>query len=718
MKLSKTIAREAQTADILPHVENPLEISIVIVNYNVKDFLLQALVSIERALENIAAEVIVVDNASIDKSVEAVLAEFPNVVLIANNVNHGFAKSCNQGIKVSRGKVIVLLNPDTIVQEDTFTSTLEFLSKSTDVGMLGCKILNPDGSLQLSCRRSFPTPWVAFTKLSGLSRFFSKTRLFGRYNLTYLDSDETCQVEAISGSFMAVRRETITNVGLLDEAFFMYGEDLDWCYRVGKAGWKVVYYPKTQIIHFKGESSKKAKFDSLRTFYHAMDLFARKHFKDQRQLVPYWLLWIAIWSRAGLSFLGNLTQTIAAPLTDGIFLVIAVVFGVFFRFDSLSNLHSFVPVIIAYSFVWMTALKLSDVYDRHIFSASKAALAIFSGFLVNASLTFFFNQYAFSRAVVLYSSAICFILIPGWRLWLKTMNSLGRGAFSARLGKNFFARNTIVVGDIASAKNLLRKLRSRIDSGYEIVGFVSANDKHVGEEIDDIKIIGGLDDLTNIIKNNSIQEVIFSTHKLSYDRILGVISQSGNEGVNFKLMPDNLDVILGKATIDRLDDVPLLEIEYKLQKKPYKLQKRLFDMTTAIILLAVTLPLFFWKSYLSSTSLQEKRVQGAHRVFWVKEFSGDIWPELLNRLPYLFNIIRGEMSFVGTEIRFLPPGVRELPQSVVDLKPGLTGLAQINDHKKNCDADRQRYHLYYLKNYSPLLDLEIVLKTLVRTRKI
>ncbi len=257
-------------------MQNPL-ISVIIVNFNVKIFLNQALDSIQKALSGISAEIFVVDNASRDGSVALVKENFPDVKLIENRSNAGFAKANNQAIKLAKGKYLVLINPDTLVQEDTFLLLLDFFKNCHDAGMVGCKILNPDGSLQLACRRSIPTPWIAFTKMVGLSRLFPKSHLFGKYNLTYQNPDQVSVVDAISGSFMMVRSKVIQEIGMLDEQFFMYGEDLDWCFRIRQAGWKIYYVPDTKIVHYKGASTQKAHLDTLLVFYRAMLQFVRKH---------------------------------------------------------------------------------------------------------------------------------------------------------------------------------------------------------------------------------------------------------------------------------------------------------------------------------------------------------------------------------------------------------------------------------------------------------
>jgi len=687
------------------------EISVVIVNYNVKEFLEQSLVSVEKALANIPAEVIVVDNASRDGSVELVRRNFSNVQLLAQTENLGFARSSNIGIECAKGRYVALLNPDTIVQEDTFAKMLDFMETHPETGLLGCKILNPDGTLQLACRRSFPTPWVAFTKLSGLSRIFSGSKLFGKYNLTYLDANATCEVDAISGSFMLIRRETLEHVGPLDEMFFMYGEDLDWCYRIRQSGWQVTYFPNTQIVHFKGESSKKAEFDSLKAFYKAMGLFAEKHFKNRYLLMPYWFLWLGIWLRAGMSFVANVLSTLAAPMTDLALLCLSIVAGVYLRFGRFDE--AFLPVIVGYSVVWMLLLGAFGCSGKSKFSSSKAGLAIISGFLFNASLTFFFKEYAFSRAVVLYSSTIALMAIPGWRLLIKFLTSAGLVPFKGTLGKMLLARNTLVVGDMESGGKLIRRLNSQVDSGYDISGLVITNGRHIGEVVSGVRVLGSVDDLYPIIRERKIQEVIFATHQLSYDQILGIISQARDQRVNFKLIPSNLDVIIGKASIDRIDDMPLVEINYKLHQKRYRVMKRTFDVVLSFLILLATLPWIFYKKYVSSGRFESKMVIGVRSAVLLREFSGG-GDSIFNKIPYLWSVLKGDISLVGSELRETKGGEVAGPETRLQLRPGLTGLVQVNRHKPLSVEDKEKYDIYYLKNYSPVLDIEILFKTLFK----
>lgn len=704
---------DAPAAPLTP--EAAFEFSIIIVSYNVREFLRQALISVRRALEGLSAEVIVVDNASEDGSVEMVQAEFSEVRIIENFENRGFASANNQALRLAGGRFVVLLNPDTVVQENTFIAIREFFDSPTghSAGMVGCKILNPDGTLQLACRRSFPTPWVAFTRLSGLSTLFPRSRLFGKYNLTYLDENAVAEVEAISGSFMAVRREVLASVGLLDETFFLYGEDLDWCFRLRAAGWKIYYVPQTQIIHFKGESSKRSNLDSLRIFYQAMHLFARKHFRARLSVAFYWLLLAAIWSRGVLSVLKKTAQTISVPLIDLLLLQGALAFGIYLRFGNLDDARVFLIVDVVYSLVWLLCLDLFGCYGRHRFSPYQAFVATTTGFLINASLTYFFKQYAFSRAVLLAAAVATIVSLSGWRLAAKALHWLGLGPFKGTLGKTLLRRRTVIVGDFATGESILPKLAGRVDSTYELIGLISLQEADVGRDYSGLAVLATIERLDDIIKRRRIQEVILSTHRLPFDRVLDLIAKTRDQRVIFKLAPGNLDVIIGKASIDQLNEVPLLDIEYRLQRRVFRIAKRTLDFAVAvflIILFAVPF-LMSWLFARKKLQRQQARAGKATVSLWQLQ-KQNRQVTRLDRLPWLFAVISGTISLVGSELIF------DLKNSeaveAAGLPPGLTGLVQLKHQPALSHEEKEKLHLFYATHYSPLLDLEILFRALFR----
>ena len=280
-----------------------MKLSVVIVNYNVKHFLEQCLNSLEQAVEGLDHEVIVVDNASTDGSTEYITSRFPNIKWMACRENNGFSKGNNIAIAQAKGEYILLLNPDTIVTRDAITGCVDFMDAHADAGACGVYMLRTDGTFAPESRRALPTPFVAFCKMSGLSKLFPKSRTFGRYYMQYLDKEEANPIEIISGAYMVLRRSTIEKTGALDEDFFMYGEDIDLSYRILKEGYKNYYLP-LRILHYKGESTNKSTYRYVHTFYRAMQLFFKKHYSHYSMLVSLPIN-IAIWTRAMLAYIGN-----------------------------------------------------------------------------------------------------------------------------------------------------------------------------------------------------------------------------------------------------------------------------------------------------------------------------------------------------------------------------------------------------------------------------
>ena len=257
-----------------------VDVSIVVLNYNTCAHLrvcLEALLA-----EDLPhAEIFVVDNASTDGSADMVASNFPSVHLIRSPRNGGFAYGNNQALRHARGEAVLLLNPDTLMPRGGIQGLLDVLRRHPEAGIVGPKLLRPDGSMHLACRRSFPTPAVAFHRVTGLSRLLPHTPRFGRYNLTYVDPDVPIEVDSVCGACLLIRRNVIERIGLLDERFFMYGEDLDWCLRTRQAGWTVRYEPGVVVQHQHGAASRSRALRTNFHFFRAMDLFYRKHYVQQ-----------------------------------------------------------------------------------------------------------------------------------------------------------------------------------------------------------------------------------------------------------------------------------------------------------------------------------------------------------------------------------------------------------------------------------------------------
>ena len=666
---------------------SPLQISIIIVNYNVCEFLRHALVSLQKAMRGIRGEIIVVDNASDDGSVEMLRRDFPRVAVIASKSNGGFAKANNMAMKKAKGEYFLLINPDTIVQEDTLHVMMKFFEENPDVGLAGCKILNPDGSFQLACRRSVPTAWVAFTKISGLSTLFPRSRLFGRYNLTYLSPDESYEVDAVSGSFMMVRNKVFKQVGGLDENFFMYGEDLDWCFRIQQAGWKNYYVHSTKIIHYKGESTRRSSIDEIGTFYDAMRLFVSKHLKPSWSMT--FVLRLGITVSSWMAKARALLRPFAAALIDVVLLVGSLMVAELLRMGELFYYpaYAYPAVYTIPTVLILLGLYGTGVYTYRRMSASRTFVVVFASYVLVAALVAFFKDYAFSRLVILIAGALSMILLPGWRILLRF---LGKGSSEGR--KSLFGRRTLLVGVDASARSLLGRLRQQAGNGYAVVGFVDDTRKKVGQTMDGIPIVGSLDNVGKVISELRISDVIFSTGKLSYTDILSVISRAADRSVNYHLVPTSLEVMIGKASIDSLNELPLVQISYNIQRPLNRGLKRAVDFVLSSILLISAYPFVYW----SSAARRGKTAQ------------------FVLALP---SVLSGAMSLVGP-----PAGTalsaagshRETSQNLNLGKPGLTGLVQLQSDRPLSPKEVEQLNMYYARNQSLLLDIEILLKTLMK----
>jgi len=684
-------------------------ISVIIVNYNVKDYLLNCITSIQHSEIDSDIEIIVVDNNSFDGSIEMLESKFSHITVIKNSLNLGFAKGVNQGFEKSSGKYILILNPDTIIQEDTLTLLSTYMDSFPKVGMCGPKILNADGTLQLSCKRSFPTPWVALPKILGLSKLFPRNRWMGRYNLTYLDSDQIQRVEAISGSCMFIRREVFEDIGLFDDRFFMFGEDLDFCFRTLQSGREIHYVPLTQIVHYKGESVKVTPFDSRRWFYEAMNLFVDKHFSKTESFFTRWGLRIGILLKQAYAFISSSVVQFIPVLMDFSVVVVAFLIAIPFRFGDYAHLFdSYLVVIAIYSIFWILVGVVFQLYSRFVLSYNRAMLSSLMTFLLIVAFTYFFKQFAYSRAVLLVASALITLGIPGWRLLAHILKS--RGFFrTVHAGQSpIFSRPALIVGTGNEGKRIAKNISRRLDTGMYIVGFSDRyyekiqKDENINEYLP--PFLGTLDGIRKIIKSHSIRELVFTSDRLSNESILNVMDSTKDLRLTYRIVPKDRDILLGKASVEDVSDFPFVNIEYTLYHRLNRISKRIFDTIFSALLLVFFIPVFFILLLASSKwkKMNFWGIDGSKFHGWVTSSRN----RFLRELPLLICIFNGDMSFVGSSL--IP-----ISQDSIQLlcKPGLTGLDRIK--KLNIDSDdRAVFEHYYVQHQSMAFDLEILVRTL------
>lgn len=652
-----------------------MELSIIIVNYNVKEFLQNLLHSIEKASLNISHEIIIVDNASDDGSVELIRDKFPSVKLIANTENLGFGKANNQALEIAKGKYLLLINPDAIVSEDTFDKMIRFFEDNPEAGLAGCKILNPDGTLQLACRRSFPGPWTSFCKVTGLSNLFPKSKLFARYNLTYLDEDQTYEVDAISGSFMMMKKETYDKVGGFDEEFFMYGEDLDLCYRIQQEGFKVYYVHTTQIIHYKGESTKRSRLDETKVFYDAMHLFVKKHFSSS--LLVEAILRSAIGIRKVFAFLGKRKLAILSALIDFLLFDLCLFFAerIYISYSTWLGFETgdYIVIYSAPAIIHVIIASLSGVYRRDSLSVLRNFIAVIASFIILTSITFFFKQFAYSRAVVLIAYLLLMTLTSLWRIVLKLFFRVGVQIDDVSKSRS------LVVGINGHAIHIAEKLKFKRTDYHSVLGLVGKYHDDIGKKINSFEVIGSIENIRKVIIEHKISEVIFSSEELNYSEMMAVVADCQNESVEFKISGTELDFIVGKASVSMLDDIPLIEVHYNISSPSLKFIKRLFDITLGLFVL-----IFIYPSIYFISKLVKKKTD-------FKSF-------ILN-VP---SVVIGTKSFVGPK-KIKPDRVYYMGRE------GLTGFWYIENI---FDVEAEKLDFYYAKNQNIWLDLEILGRTL------
>ena len=622
-----------------------VRLSVIIVNYNVRHFLEQALLSVRKALQGIDGEVWVVDNNSVDDSVEMVQEKFPEVRLIANRHNPGFAIANNQAIRESTGEFVLLLNPDTLVEEDTFSKCLAFMDAHPDAGALGVKLIDGSGKYLPESKRGFPSPWVAFCKTVGLSAIFPKSRLFNGYYMGYLDPEKSHAVDVLVGAFMFIRRTALDKAGLLDEAFFMYGEDIDLSYRIKAAGFENYYFPDTKIIHYKGESTKKGSLNYVRTFYQAMIIFTRKHFSGSSAGLFIFMLQAAIWLRAGVTLGRNFARKLWLPLLDA-----GLIFGgmVFLR-DFWEQYYYkepgyFKPPLLWFNFplyimVWLGSVWLNGGYD-HRYDMRRLLRGLGFGTLFLAAIYGFLDQdYRPSRALLLLGAAWAMVGTAGLRT---VMHFIEFRNF--RIGRDR-VRNLLIVGSQEESRRV-QGLLNQAGVRKNFIGTVPPDDTKNTRSADG-PAIGTLSQLDEIVRIFEVEEVVFCSKDLSAQDIMSWMTRLG-PAISYKIVPEESLSIIGSGNKNEPGELYTIEIRYNIAEPGQRRNKRVFDVLCCLFLLA-TLPIWLLFSAKRGRFLQYWPAVFFGRRTWVG-YASDAKNGSLPRLkPGVFSPMEGLQEFNASE---------------------------------------------------------------------
>ena len=647
-----------------------MKLSIVIVNYNVKHFLDQCLSSVSKAITGIEAEVFVVDNNSVDGSVKMVQDKYPEVILIANKDNKGFSQANNQAINKSIGEYVLLLNPDTVVEDDTFIKVVNFMDNTPDAGGLGVKMIDGKGNFLPESKRGLPTPAVAFYKIFGFSRLFPKSKIFGKYHLGFLDQDKVHSVEVLAGAFMLLRKSVLDKIGLLDEEFFMFGEDIDLSYRIIKAGYKNYYFPETRIIHYKGESTKKSSINYVFVFYNAMVIFAKKHFAKKNASMFSFLINIAIYLRASAAIVYRFLSRALLPLIDFILLFIGIFFikgyweqNVIFPEGGNYPLEFITMVVPIYILIWLFSVFLSGGYDRPI-----RLIKIFQGIAIGTIIilvayALLSESYRFSRAIILMGAAWGLFIMIIYRLILFVLK-VPAAQLSTNKNKRF-----VIVGEKDEAERVNELLR-KTTLLPSFIGFVSPASKRVKNN----GFIGNLDQIKDIIFIYKINEVIFCSKNIPHQRIIDAMSDLQEANVDFKIAPQDSLSIIGSNSIDTSGDLYTIDIN-SISNKSNSRNKRFIDIIFSILSL-VALPVM---------------------IFFVKKPLGFI--------KNIFLVLVGSKSWVGYTTE--GTDIQQLPK----IRKGVLNPTDVFDRKEIQQETVEWLNLIYARDYRFTTDLNIIYKS-------
>lgn len=642
-----------------------MKLSIVIVNYNVKYFLEQCLHSVETAIKGLNAEVFVVDNNSVDGSTDMVKSRFNQFTLIANKDNKGFSSANNQAIRLASGEYILLLNPDTVLEHDTLKKCVQFMDNHPDAGGLGIKMVDGKGNFLPESKRGLPTPDVAFYKIFGLSALFPKSKLFGKYHLSYLNNNHTHEVDILSGAFMMMRKEVLNTIGLLDETFFMYGEDIDLSYRILKAGYKNYYYPEARIIHYKGESTKKSSINYVFVFYNAMIIFARKHFSQKNARLFSFLIHMAIYLRAGLAIATRILKNILIPLIDALIIYLGAL-GLTYYWESnvIYKIGGHYPelfpsvILPLYAITWVFSVFVSGGYDKPI-KVRKIITGILTGTIV--ILVFYAllpAQYRFSRALILLSGLWALVSITSLRVALHFS-----GLKSFKLGNNLNKR-FIIVGNVKEANRVADLLHKTLVNP-SFIGLVSIENNSREED----GFIGSLEQLSEIITIYKIDEIIFCAYDLPARNIIDLMTQLQKKEVDFKIAPPESLSIIGSNSINTTGDLFVIDIN-SIGKTNNLRNKRLIDISLSIIFLGLS-PLLMW-----------------------------VIKNPLRFIANIFKVISGYYTWVGYS--------SDLDVELPKIKKGILNPTDVFPEKTINTDTSSRLNMLYARDYKLGTDLNII----------
>jgi GT2 family glycosyltransferase len=631
-----------------------MKLSVIIVNYNVRAYLEQCLRTVQEAMLGIDGDVFVVDNQSTDGSVEMVREKFPTVKLIANAVNVGFSRANNQAIRASDAEYVVLLNPDTVVGEDVFHKVIAFLDAHPKAGGLGVKMIDGKGNFLPESKRGLPTPAVAFYKIIGLTRLFPHSKIFGRYHLGHLPENEAAPIEILSGACMFLRKKTLDEVGLLDESFFMYGEDIDLSYRITMGGYENWYLPEARIIHYKGESTKKSSVNYVFVFYNAMAIFAQKHFTRRTNFFGVLINGSIYLSAAGAIVMRFLRRTLLPMLDLGLLFLVMLLVDHLYMYMPAPGVTASSQGLLMLGLPLLAAFALLGAYDVPIRLGNVLKGAGILGlFLFAFSMG---TDLPFLSGLVWAGSAALGAALIGLasRLFLHLLRIK---PFSLR---TLDRKRILAIGSPEETDHALALLwQTHFGLGRQKTMHAEEMERpDAGQNI------------RRKIRKHGIDEVVFCSKDIRWGRIIELMEELHRSPAMFKIAQPGREFIIGPSSIESLNDLFIMP-RHAVHSASGRRTKRLTDMALALL---------FGMSMPAMLLLVQDRGQFL-RNWWA--------------------VLRGRKSWVG----YGPIG--EGPLKLPVIKPGILPPMVGNGHWDALAI--RRANITYAKDYTAWSDIRAVL---------
>ena len=564
-----------------------MQLSVIIVNYNVKYFLEQCLHSVQKACIGIDSEIIVADNNSTDGSREYLQDNFPTVKFIWNSDNIGFAKANNLALEKATGSFILFLNPDTILAEDSIEKCIQFFDQHKSAGAIGIRMIDGSGNFLKESKRAFPSPLTSLFKLSGLTMLFPKSKIFARYHLGHLPENENHEVDVLAGAFMMMPKRVLDETGNFDERFFMYGEDVDLSYRVQEAGYKNYYFAESTIIHFKGESTKRGSLNYVRLFYKAMSLFVKKHYSGSKAGLFIFFIQTAIMIRAFFSALGNLLKKIGLPVLDAVLILGSFGLTRILWSHYIRQEVNYSPQVLFTAFPAFTALFLatafySGLYDKGykqlqlVRSTTIAALVLLSVYaLLPESLRF-------SRGILVIGILVAFILMNLMRLLFIKLHYLETSSEDEERRQTIVVaaeKDFLIIAEMLGKAGMTERVLGRV--GFNAAGSTAT--------------LGTIQQLPELVKKYQVKEIIFCENGLSFKEIIGCINGLP-VAVRNKFHASGSNSIVGSDSKNTAGGFIDNRIKYSIEIPLQRRNKRLLDIIVSILfILAIPVIIFIKK---------------------------------------------------------------------------------------------------------------------------